>query len=188
MVLREAGSFYEGRGRLRETYDRLSSRLDAIGVDHCLVGGYAVFLHGLRRFTEDIDLLVTSDGLAMIREELVGLGYTSIAGNSKSIRDTESGVRIDFVVAGQYPGDGEPKPVAFPHPGKDVEERGGLRVVHLETLIELKLASGMTAPGRLQDLADVQRLIAERNLDGAFAGKLAPYVRDKFVELCGSAQ
>jgi len=60
--------------------------------------------------------------------------------------------------------------------------------VHLETLIELKLASGMTAPGRLQDLADVQRLIAERNLDGAFAGKLAPYVRDKFVELCGSAQ
>ncbi len=34
-----------------------------------------------------------------------------------------------------------------------------IRFVTLEKLIELKLASGMTAPDRLKDLADVQELI-----------------------------
>ena len=31
------------------------------GVDYVLVGGYAVVLHGSRRFTEDIDILIRND-------------------------------------------------------------------------------------------------------------------------------
>ena len=50
-------------------------------------------------------------------------------------------------------------------------------------MIELKLASGMTAKGRLQDLADVQRLIQEQGLSAEFAEDLNAYVRDKFLEL-----
>jgi len=157
---------------------------DDLGVAHALVGGYAVFLHGLRRFTEDIDLLVTQKGLNAVREELLGRGYATVAGNGMSIRDAESRVRIDFVVAGAFPGDGKVKPVAFPDPDTAVEEHEGLRVIDLRTLIELKLASGMTAPGRLQDLADVQRLISIHNIEESFAGTLAPYVREKFLELC----
>ena len=48
---------------------------------------------------------------------------------------------------------------------------------------ELKLASGMTAPGRLQDLADVQRLAREHNLDPDFAERLDPYVCPRFLAL-----
>jgi hypothetical protein len=43
-----------------------------------------------------------------------------------------------------------------------------------EKLIELKLASGMTAPDRLKDLADVQELIKIRGLSRDFAEKLDP--------------
>jgi len=50
-------------------------------------------------------------------------------------------------------------------------------------LIELKLASGMTAPDRLKDLADVQKLIKVRGLTQAFGERLNPFVRDKFYEL-----
>ncbi len=53
----------------------------------------------------------------------------------------------------------------------------------LEKLVELKLASGMTAPDRLKDLADVQELIKIRGLSRDFAGKLDPYVREKYLEL-----
>ena len=59
----------------------------------------------------------------------------------------------------------------------------GVRVVTLDKLIELKLASGMTARRRLQDLADVQRLILQHRLDETFAQQLNPYVREKYLEL-----
>lgn len=53
----------------------------------------------------------------------------------------------------------------------------------LETLIELKIASGLTGAGRLKDLADVQELIRLKRLPASFADQLSPYVRDKFLEL-----
>jgi len=87
-----------------------------------------------------------------------------------------------------FPGDGREKPVCFPDPA--VHARRGARValLCLEKLVELKLASGMTAPHRLRDLADVLELIRIRKLPEDFARSLDPYVRDKYLELWRSAQ
>ena len=52
----------------------------------------------------------------------------------------------------------------------------------------MKLASGMTAPHRLQDLADVLRLVSVAHLPRELAQGLDPYVRDKYLELWGNAQ
>ena len=49
--------------------------------------------------------------------------------------------------------------------------------------MELKLASGMSAPHRLKDLADVQELIKVKALTPDFANKLDASVRDKYLEL-----
>ncbi len=87
-----------------------------------------------------------------------------------------------------YPGDGKPKPVAFPDPAATSVEIDGLRFVALPTPIELKLASGMTNPGRLRELADVQELIRVLKLPADFAEQLNPYVRAKFAELWAPAQ
>ena len=46
--------------------------------------------------------------------------------------------------------------------------------------IELKLASGLTNPLRLKDIADVQELIRLLKLPFGFANQLDPSVRDKF--------
>ena len=59
----------------------------------------------------------------------------------------------------------------------------GLKTISLEKLIELKLASGMTAPHRLKDLADVQELVKIKSLNADFAEKLDPFVREKYLEL-----
>lgn len=55
----------------------------------------------------------------------------------------------------------------------------------LPTLVELKLASGLTAPRRL---ADVLELIRVRRLPAELAEELHPYVREKFGELWRAAQ
>ena len=102
---------------------------------------------------------------------------------TSTLRDTRTGVRIEFIVTGQFPGDGKPKPVAFPDPEEVAQEIDGVRFVNLAMLIELKLASGMTHPGRLRDLADVQELIRVLKLPEDFAAGLEAFVREKYGEL-----
>src|SRR4030067_1937119 len=82
LVLREAGELYQGEGRLKKTYDRFAKYLDDLGVSYSLVGGYALILHGVRRFTEDIDLLVTNEGLTKLHKELIGRGYVLVTPES----------------------------------------------------------------------------------------------------------
>jgi hypothetical protein len=53
--------------------------------------------------------------------------------------------------------------------------------------VELKLASGMTSPRRLKDLADVLELIKLLALPADFADQLDPFVRDKYGEFWGIA-
>ena len=112
---------------------------------------------------------------------------TPFAG-SKNLRDAESGVKVEFLVSGQFPGDGKPKPVAFPDPRDVTTEIAGLRCLSLEKLVELKLASGMTNPDRMKDIADVYELIKLLRLDSDFSQRLNDYVRPKFLELCETAQ
>lgn len=166
-----------------ESLRDIGKRLAEIGVPYAVLGGMALVAHGYRRTTEDVDILVTQDGLERAHEKLVGLGYLPVFEKSKNLRDTRTGVRIELIAAGGYPGDGKPKPVAFPDPDDVAVEIDGVRYVNLPTLIQLKLASGMTNPGRLRDLADVQEMIRTLKLSEDFAERLDPYVQEKFREL-----
>jgi hypothetical protein len=122
--------------------------------------------------------------LQKFHDEPVGLGYApAFPGAKKRLRSTLDGVIIEVMTTGEYPGDGKPKPVSMPTPAEASTEIDGIRFVTLEKLIELKLASGISAPDRLKDLADVQELIKIRKLDADFARKLDPYVRAKYLEL-----
>ena len=182
-VVREGDQLFEGQGRLKKTYESLAQRLDDLGIAYSLVGGFALILYGVRRFTEDIDLLISADGLSQMHEHLIGRDYVQITPGGRNLRDAETGVRIEFVVTDEFPGDGKPKPVAFPDPNDVLEIRQGIKVINLKSFIELKLASGMTATSRLQDLADVQRLIQLHQLKTDFTQQLHPFVREKFLEL-----
>jgi hypothetical protein len=190
-MLREASAYFAGAGRLRSTLRRLAQRLNAEGIPYALLGGLALAEHGYPRLTEDIDLLLTPSGLERFRQQLVGRGYRpAFSDVRKTFRDTETDVCIEIVTAGEYPGDGLPKPVAFPDPAMPgvTEDIEGLRVVSLEKLIELKLASGMSAPHRLRDLADVQDLIPRLRLPLALADQLHPWVQATYQDLWEKAQ
>jgi hypothetical protein len=176
--------FFAGKGMLNNALTRIVRRLGELGIDYAVIGAVALNQYGYRRFTEDIDLLLTKEGLERFHGELVGLGYRpAFEGSRKQFRSTAENIRVEIVTAGEYPGDGQPKSVSFPNPNEAVTEIDGIKTINLEKLVELKLASGMTAPHRLKDLADVQELIKARGLTADLANKLDPSVRGKYLEL-----
>lgn len=184
-ILRESENFYSGRGAVHTALRSLSKRLDEEGIPYAIVGGMAMNLLGYTRQTVDLDILLTPEGLRRFRELLVGRGYVpAFPGAEKTFRDVDTGVRIEVLTSGGYPGDGRPKSVSFPDPAHVAVERGGYRVISLEKLVELKLASGISAPHReLIDFADVQRLIGELRLPVDFSEMLDPSVRAEYRRL-----
>lgn len=179
----EGDRFFRGDSEALKSMRILAQRLDDLGVSYAVLGGMALNAHGFRRFTDDVDVRVTRDGLTVIRANLDTFGLLAPIADGKTLRDTERGVRIDFFVAGTYPGDRKPKPVAFPEPGCVAVKLGEVNYINLPTLVDLKLASGMTNFGRMMDLADVQEVIKAPSLSRDFAEELSPYVRAKYAEL-----
>jgi len=176
--------FFMGEGILNETLRRVTKDLENHQIDYSVIGAVALNQHGYRRFTEDIDLLLTKEGLEKFKKELVGKGYRpAFEGAAKKFRTTAENVTVEIITSGEFPGDGKPKPVLFGDPSENQTEIDGVKTLTLEKLIELKLASGMTAPHRLKDLADVQELVKVKNLAADYASVLNPFVREKFLEL-----
>src|SRR5688572_12397272 len=185
----EALRYFMGQGNLNRALAHVAADLEEHGIDYIVVGALALFAHGYPRLTEDIDLIFTTEGLDRFHKELIGFGYApACPGARKRLRSTKDGVRIDVIAAGEYPGDGQPKPVSFPNPSEASVEIDGIRFATLEKLIELKLASGMTAPHRLKDLADVQEMIKVKHLSREFAEQLNEYVRAKYLELLDAVE
>ena len=180
----EGSRHFEEKSAVQDALHRIARRLEDLGIPYAVSGGMALFKHGFRRFTEDVDILVSRDGLKAIHAHLEGLGYVPPFNGSKNLRDTEHGVRIEFLIAGEFPGDGKPKPVCFPEPEHACVPIDGVWYLSLPKLVELKLASGMTGGiHRLKDFTDVVQLIESRRLPADFADQLNPDVRDKYLEL-----
>lgn len=183
-VYAEGLRYFMGQGQLNNALARLSADMKERAIDYMVIGAVALMAYGYPRFTEDIDLVLTPEGLEKFHSELIGLGYApAFPGAKKRLRSLPEGISIKVITMGEYPGDGQPKPVSFPVPSESSVDIDGVQVVRLEKLIELKLASGMTAPDRLKDLADVQELIKIRRLTSEFAERLNPYVREQYLKL-----
>jgi hypothetical protein len=172
--------FFMGRSPVQHAALRLARIFDEMGIVYAVAGALAMFAHGRRRMTEDVDMLVTREDMVRFKAEWLGRGYVELRPGGKAIRETATGVRIDFLLSGEYPGDGQPKPVVFPVPQADYPIFDGLRVVPMNLSIEMKLASGTSAPHRGLDLADVMALVKARSLPRDHADQLDPSVRAAF--------
>ena len=177
-----------GDADVQRAMRKLAIAFDALAIPYALVGAMALNEYGYRRATVDVDVLMTAAGLARFKEAWLGRGYVEKFPGSRAVRDTELNVTIDVLLAGGYPGDGLPKPVRFPDPADVAIRDGGLSLIPLATLIELKLASGISSPQRMKDLTDVFELIKHARLSRELADTLDPYVRTKYLELWDIAQ
>jgi hypothetical protein len=183
-----AERFFIKTGKVHHAAVALAQRLEAAQIPYAIAGAMALGAHGYERVTSEVNLLVTREGLSKFKALHLGRGYVEKFPGSKGVRDTENDVNIDVLLAGDFPGDGKPKPVSFPDPSGTGIEGERFRILSLPKLVELKLASGMTAPHRLKDLADVLELIQAAGLPADFADRLDPFVRAKYDELWRAAQ
>ena len=187
-ALRESSAHFDHNNAVYRTLHRLTERLDEAKIPYALIDALAMNEHGYERMTTDIDLVMTREGLERFRAEFVGRGYRfAFQGARKTFRDTDTQVKIEIIATGDYPGDGKPKPISFPNPDNAVVV-DGVRVVPFEKLIELKLASGMTAPHRLRDLSDVQDMIRTLGLPLELKNKLDESVCVEYERLWHTVQ
>src|SRR5204863_5468185 len=121
-------------------------------------------------------------------EAVDGLGFIRPFSVSKNLRDTETGVKIEFLITGAFPGDGKPKEVAFPNPADVAVVFDEVSYVNLPTFITLKLTSGLTGEGRGKDINDVFELIKAANLDESLTPQLSPLVQAEYRKQCALAK
>lgn len=176
-----------GQSPVHAALEALAKLLDEEGIPYAVCGAMALNAWGYERVTNDVDVLMSREGLERFKLRALGGGYVEKFAGSKGVKDTVNGVGIDVLLEGEFPGDGKPKPVVFPNPSVAVT-RGGLRLIPLSRLVELKLASGMTAAHRLKDLADVLELVKAAKLPLELAATLDASVREKYEELWHAAQ
>ncbi|HEY2029024.1 MAG TPA: hypothetical protein VGH20_07420 [Myxococcales bacterium] len=178
-----ASRFFMGDADVQRALSKIIAELEDAKIPYAIAGAMALNWYGYRRVTVDVDLLLTAEGLRELKERILGRSYVEKFAGSKSMRDTENNVGIDVLIAGQFPGDGKPKPVAFPDPATIAFQGLKGRFLPLPKLIELKLASGMSAPHRLKDLSDVVELIRVAKIPRELGAQLDASVRAKYDEL-----
>jgi hypothetical protein len=175
--LKEISMFFEKRSPQHKAMRRLAKRLTKAGIPYAVMGGMAVNAHGAERTTRDVDVLLTPDGFERFRREFVGKQYDAVGGRPKRFIERLSGVSVDLLITGRYPGSGKPGPVAFPDPAEASQEIEAVNVLTLPALIQLKLAARRHA-----DFADVVFLIRTHDLDESFLRQLHTAVHRDFIE------
>ena len=172
-----------GEAEVQKALSKLVSILETEGIPYAVIGALALNEYGHKRVTVDVDLIMREEDLQAFKSRWLGKGYAERVAGTGKLLDTDFNVHVDVLRAGRFPGDDKPKPIAFPDPATTAVRGAPFALLPVERWIELKLASGMVAPHRLKDLADVQELIRAASLPSTTAASLDPWVRDKFTEL-----
>jgi hypothetical protein len=147
-----------------------AAKAAAEAADAPVVGGVAVFLHGYRRTTEDVNLFAAEP--TQVRDRLREAGAIW---NAKRREFSCDGVPIHLVTSEQTGS-----------PPEHVSLIQGVPVVGLPDLIRFKLHSGLKNLNRAKDLADVVELIRRVPLDKRFAAKLPRNQRAAFKRIVDS--
>ena len=141
-----------------ETHHTILSKLLEHDVEFIMVGGYAVIFHGYTRTTGDLDIWLKPnndnkerlvDALQELDFDEVGIGIIESWDFTKPHlfyigKEPEKTEFMNYISGVQYD---EADKIAI----KTVIENLNLKIIHVNSLIENKLASG-----RLKDLSDVE--------------------------------
>jgi hypothetical protein len=137
-----------------------------------------VYVHGYRRFTDDVDVLLTRTGFEEFRRRFVPKNYEPVPPRPRRFTDRQNQVTVDVLITGLHPGFAPfTGPITFPDPEKVRQEINSIPYIDLITLIQLKLAAR-----RHQDFGDVVNLISANNLDESFKQNLHPVIQQDFIE------
>jgi hypothetical protein len=73
-ALQAVDDFFMGKSKVHRSAEVLSARLRQENIDFALAGALAVNAHGFRRMTENVNILITAEGLQRFKERWLGKG------------------------------------------------------------------------------------------------------------------
>jgi hypothetical protein len=73
-----AGRFFMGRADVQKALEKLVRELDAEAIPYAIVGAMALNEFGYQRTTDDVDVLLTAEGLARLKGRTLGRGYLEL--------------------------------------------------------------------------------------------------------------
>ena len=137
---------------ITELLDSVHACLEAAGVDHALIGAFALAAWGVQRATNDIDFLIDGAKVAAARSALENKGFTVFHASDEVLQMAGPGP-VDFVLAR--------RPLSQAMLARaSARTFRGIKCIGPEDLIGLKIQAYKNDPRReLQDRADIQRLI-----------------------------
>jgi len=169
-ALMEGSRHFGNASAVHKTLNRFAARLDELKIPYAVPGAMALFFHGYRRFTEDLDLLVTQSGLKELLSRLDELDCWTKKPGSTTLRDRQTGVAIDLHATNSEWVD-------------SIVRMDGLRILTLPSLVETKIRSGTAKRTRLMHLCDIQALLERVQLPESFVTQLSPPVQAEFHTL-----
>src|SRR5437762_2604004 len=89
--LRAITVFQQQRDPAHATLRRLVRCLDKADIPYAIVGGMAVYAHGHRRMTDDVDVLLNGVGFDEFRRLFVPKNYAQAPGRSRRFFDRTNG-------------------------------------------------------------------------------------------------
>ncbi|KYG65562.1 hypothetical protein AZI86_00330 [Bdellovibrio bacteriovorus] len=143
---------------LRKTLNEAHAILEADGIAHALIGGFALAVYGYHRATADIDFLADGTKKEAIKALLSKKGYKLQYESAEVLQFSGPGF-IDILLAN--------RPLSQEMLKEAVLNSAlGVYVLKAEDIIGLKIQAYKNDPSReLQDKADIQQLLAVPQLD-----------------------
>lgn len=137
---------------LKQAIIKIHQVLSQNSIDHALIGGFALAIHGISRATGDIDLLIDEKDRDALIQVLQSQGY-SIRVQTPEILHFIGPVRLDVLLARR------PVSRAMLKRSEKSPLLGGILYLQAEDLIGLKIQAYCNDRRReLQDKADIQFL------------------------------
>lgn len=185
----EADRYFGPGAQIFRTLLRLATVLDSLSLPHAAHGAAALFAHGCHGITPDLELIVPPHSLPQLQRHLPRFDYSPSTIDPARFHDNQTGVPIDFLLAGSLPRDVDSGPVRLPHPAECDFYQAGIRFVPLPKLLELELAShAIDRPRLLIHLSNVVDLIQANDIPLALADAIHPSVRQSFLNLWTTLQ
>ncbi len=137
---------------LGQALKEIHRHLDDNSIDHALIGGFALAVHGIPRATGDVDFLVDENDVDQLQNQMSAMGY-SMRLKTEEVLHFSGPVRVDFLLAR--------RPLARAMLSRAQKWAPfQIKCLEAEDLIGLKIQAYINDSRReFQDKADIQFLI-----------------------------
>lgn len=179
--LREGDRHFCGKGVVWDTARRFIQSLRNHKHETVLVGDLAMFLHGYRRVSSIVEVIVTKETLDFIRSNWEALGVSFAFPTANFVRDSVTHVKIKLHLAGNSRTREAPH-VFLPTPDECRMEVEQFPVIQLIPLIDMRLAIGLEEKSLEREAVDVIEMIRVLRLPRELMEKLNPIVQHKYLE------